>query len=140
MKWLVLTAVALMIGGGCVDEATDPATGAELYAIHCASCHGDGGRGDGPVAASLSTAPADLTRIAERPGGFDEARLMRVIDGRLAVATHGPRDMPVWGAVFSGDPVGEPLAGPRSVLPTRALVDYLETLQASPAAAPEGSR
>ncbi len=37
------------------------ARGMPLYAENCALCHGAGGRGDGPAAASLPTRPADLT-------------------------------------------------------------------------------
>jgi putative copper export protein/mono/diheme cytochrome c family protein len=35
--------------------------GAKLYAANCVACHGAGGRGDGPLAAGLPVAPADLT-------------------------------------------------------------------------------
>jgi len=35
--------------------------GAELYAPHCAACHGAGGRGDGELAAKLPQPPANLT-------------------------------------------------------------------------------
>ncbi len=34
--------------------------GAELFAAHCMQCHGSGGLGDGPLAASLPKPPADL--------------------------------------------------------------------------------
>jgi high-affinity iron transporter len=36
------------------------ASGAELYRANCAGCHGDLGRGDGPLAAGLDPAPANL--------------------------------------------------------------------------------
>ena len=35
--------------------------GAMLYPSNCAACHGAGGHGDGPLAASLPVPPADLT-------------------------------------------------------------------------------
>jgi mono/diheme cytochrome c family protein len=35
--------------------------GAELFAIHCASCHGKSGRGDGPAGRFFRTKPSDLT-------------------------------------------------------------------------------
>ena len=35
--------------------------GAELYATNCASCHGDGGMGDGPIGAALDPAPSPLS-------------------------------------------------------------------------------
>lgn len=39
------------------------ARGAELYAQHCESCHGESGRGDGPEAAELLDSPGDLTNL-----------------------------------------------------------------------------
>ena len=38
------------------------ARGGELYRANCTSCHGAGGRGDGPLAVTLSPPPADLAR------------------------------------------------------------------------------
>ena len=37
----------------------DATAGAQLYATYCASCHGPGGKGDGPVAATLEPRPAN---------------------------------------------------------------------------------
>lgn len=37
------------------------ASGQAIYAANCATCHGDGGRGDGPAAVGLEPPPADLT-------------------------------------------------------------------------------
>lgn len=124
-------AAALLAGlAACVDTRTDEATGQQLYLRYCASCHGTSGRGDGPLAASLSPAPADLTRLASRSGAkFDEAGVMMAIDGRHAVAQHGPRDMPVWGAVFAEKHVDEPFAMYGPTLDVRALTDYLRTIQ-----------
>lgn len=39
---------------------TTPDRGAELFATHCASCHGPEGRGDGPAAVGLDPPAADL--------------------------------------------------------------------------------
>ena len=35
--------------------------GSDLYAKHCASCHGDDGIGDGPKADELKSYPGDFT-------------------------------------------------------------------------------
>src|SRR5215470_1371638 len=45
--------------------------GRDLYREHCLGCHGAGGRGDGPVAASITPRPADLAgrRIADHTAG-----------------------------------------------------------------------
>jgi mono/diheme cytochrome c family protein len=59
---LVALASALWSGAGAV---TPPASreivaGRQLYATHCAVCHGDTGRGDGPSAAAFATKPSNL--------------------------------------------------------------------------------
>jgi high-affinity iron transporter len=50
--------------GVSLDElpvrAPDLALGAEVYRANCAGCHGDAGRGDGPLAAGLDPAPPNL--------------------------------------------------------------------------------
>ena len=42
-------------------QAVSVASGETLYRAHCATCHGPGGRGDGPGGAGLPKPPADLT-------------------------------------------------------------------------------
>jgi mono/diheme cytochrome c family protein len=81
----------------------DSIQGRALYAAYCTVCHGQDGKGGGPMAKSLKTAPLDLTRIATRHGGvFSMARIQRVISGEEPLAAgHGTREMPVWGPVFS---------------------------------------
>jgi mono/diheme cytochrome c family protein len=117
----------------CVDREERHVAGSDLYRQYCSACHGSDGKGNGPLSGSLKTPPADLTRIAVRNGGtFDEAALMSVIDGRSAVAAHGPREMPVWGARFEDELKGEPMHTYVGLLQTRSLVDYLRTLQAKP--------
>ena len=46
-------------------EAPSLARGGQIYRENCASCHGDLGRGDGPLAAGLEPKPADLADAAE---------------------------------------------------------------------------
>ena len=36
-------------------------SGQAVFAANCATCHGDGGRGDGPAATGLEPPPADVT-------------------------------------------------------------------------------
>ena len=113
-------------------ESAGSDTGLQLFAQYCASCHGALGKGDGPVARSLSPRPADLTTLAQRAGGeFDADAVMATIDGRREVVAHGPRDMPVWGIVFEAEhaAAGERHARVHSLLLTQVLTDYVETLQ-----------
>lgn len=42
-------------------NAVSVARGAALFSRHCISCHGAGGKGDGPLAARLPAKPVDLT-------------------------------------------------------------------------------
>lgn len=118
------------LGGACVESAPRAEEGATLYATYCASCHGVSGRGDGPVAMSLVTAPLDLTRIAQRSDGlFEGAKVLSAIDGRYEVAAHGSREMPVWGTVFREAHADDPFPIHRGMDDARALVDYLRTIQ-----------
>ncbi len=102
--------VAVVIGAAAASAEPSPAErGAHLYRVHCRSCHGESGRGDGALAAELATAPPDLTRLAEG-GQFDSEAIRRSIDGRMVVPGHARSDMPVWGLTFEvqGSGVGRP--------------------------------
>jgi mono/diheme cytochrome c family protein len=73
-------------------------SGADEYNRLCASCHGEDGRGDGPVAGVLKTPPTNLTLLAKNNGGhFPAMRVLEMIDGRTVADAHGTREMPVWG-------------------------------------------
>ena len=57
-------ALVLVVRSGAVAAPAsqrDVQEGKALFDRQCASCHGPGGRGDGPSAAGLATKPADLT-------------------------------------------------------------------------------
>jgi mono/diheme cytochrome c family protein len=75
--------------------------GADLFRAHCAPCHGENGKGHGPVAPALSVQVADLTTIAQRNGGkFPAERVRKIIAGDEVFAAHGSREMPIWGPIF----------------------------------------
>ena len=86
-----------------VGKAPSAVDGKAMFETYCTSCHGKEGKGDGPAAAALKKPPADLTRISARNNGaFPTEKIRRFIDGRENVASHGSRDMPVWGGLFIG--------------------------------------
>jgi len=65
----------------------DVATGKDLWAKHCKSCHGSKGLGDGPKSASLKTSSGD----------FSSAAFQAFTDGELFYRTNKGRDeMPAY--------------------------------------------
>ncbi len=67
------------------DAPIDPtraAAGQSVYEEHCRACHGARGRGDGPSAASLKQAPADLRAHAFH---HDEAYLAALVQQGFGV-------------------------------------------------------
>jgi hypothetical protein len=105
-------------------------SGAELYRVFCASCHGQKARGDGPMAETLKSAVPDLTRIAARNGGtFPAERVREVIDGQNLPRAHGAREMPVWGWDFYAINRADPARRERANEMIGRLVDYLASIQ-----------
>jgi mono/diheme cytochrome c family protein len=45
-------------------DSTSVAAGQALFSTNCAACHGQTGKGDGPVGVTLNPRPADLTQHA----------------------------------------------------------------------------
>ncbi len=123
--------ISAQSGEGDAEPEQDRAVlGALSYRIHCLNCHGSSGTGDGPMAELLKIAPADLSRLAEdNDGEFPGEQVYRAIDGREALASHGSREMPVWGIGFQemGRDSDQEETVRDKILD---LVAYLETVQA----------
>jgi mono/diheme cytochrome c family protein len=105
----------------------DYTSGPYLYRTFCATCHGAGGKGDGPLANLLLRRPPDLTTIAERRGGaFPRPEIFAEIDGRRPVPGHGSADMPIWGDVLRTTEGSD-----EAIIKKRidGLVLYLESIQ-----------
>ena len=127
-----LPVALLAVVGFCraaAHEAPDM-SGAELYRVFCASCHGPHARGDGPVAETLKSTVPDLTRIAARNGGtFPAQRVRDTIDGQNLPRVHGAREMPVWGWDFYAINRADPARRERVNELIGRLVDYLASIQ-----------
>jgi mono/diheme cytochrome c family protein len=106
--------------------------GGDAFARFCASCHGRGGKGDGPVAQALRYRPTDLTQLARRNDGvFPTARVRAVLLGyENPLIAHGDSEMPVWGVIFRQLDTSDTHAAIR----IENLVGYLEKLQERPSA------
>ena len=88
-------------------------TGRALFATHCATCHGESGRGDGASAASFATRPADLTDGRLMNGLPDEFLTMVITHGGPAQGL--APTMPPFDRTLSADQI-------------RAVVAFVRTL------------
>jgi mono/diheme cytochrome c family protein len=105
-------------------------SGEEIFLNYCSACHGESGRGDGPVARSLVTAVPDLTAIGRRYGEFPTMRIADTIDGRgPRIDAHGTRTMPVWGYEFWIEEGGDVVAQREMKQVIAKLVDYIRSIQ-----------
>lgn len=106
-----------------------------LYVENCVSCHGSTGQGDGPVATSLSTKPADLTKIAARRDGvWPMLEIMSILDG-YSRNTLPREDMPVFENFLDNEMVEFDTGNGVNMLVPAKLIDivnFLETLQDPP--------
>jgi mono/diheme cytochrome c family protein len=83
-------------------EKGDVAKGKGIYANMCASCHGPGGKGDGPAAAALNPKPKDLTDKAYMKSLKDQY-LSDIIAKGGAAAGKSPLMPPFGGALKEED-------------------------------------
>jgi mono/diheme cytochrome c family protein len=66
--------------------------GADLYSTLCASCHGDGGMGDGPAGANLDPVPAPVAHTSQMLG--DDLLFWRISEGGTMAPFNSA--MPAW--------------------------------------------
>jgi mono/diheme cytochrome c family protein len=124
---LVVTSAWAALASQGRAPRVDPNSGASLYRTYCASCHGAGGRGDGPAAVTLQVTLPDLSTIAERRGGiYPSAEIAQIIDGRKPLPGHIRNDMPLWGVIL-GNMEGRNEAAVKTRV--NALVTHLESIQ-----------
>lgn len=125
-------AVLIMLAALTAAPAAAETPGAQLFARHCAVCHGADGAGSGPMAGVMLIKPADLTQLAAAEGGvFPTARVIARIDGQQALVSHGS-PMPVYGPFFEGPKMTITLADGekvRTAAPIALLIQHLKTLQ-----------
>jgi len=72
------------------SESDSLERGASLYATNCASCHGDGGMGDGPAASALDPAPAPVAHSSQMMA--DDYLFWRISEGGTSLGS----SMPAW--------------------------------------------
>ena len=100
--------------------------GPDLFRAHCAACHGSNAKGSGPMASALKAKAPDLTVLAMNNGGqFPSARVRKTITGEDVLASHGSREMPIWGPIFHQIESDQDFGNVR----LQNLVKYLESIQ-----------
>jgi mono/diheme cytochrome c family protein len=129
---LVLAAGLAAIPATGTDQGEESPTygvaGSYTYRTYCATCHGEKGKGDGPLAENLRFHPPDLTQIAKRNGGeYPAKKVAKIVDGREPLDGHGGPDMPVWGDAFKNADTG--FEDEKVRLKIRSVVDYVGKLQ-----------
>jgi len=86
----------------------NPEAGKALYQQYCATCHGPGGKGDGPLSATLNPRPANHTDHVFMAGLSDE-HLYQVISKGGASVGKSPMMAP-WGGVINDQGIKDLIA------------------------------
>jgi mono/diheme cytochrome c family protein len=107
-KLFALAALAAFLAPGAALAAGDAAAGKTVFITNCASCHGETGKGDGPVGAALQPPPRDFSEgefkfdtNGDGTPGTDED-LKNVIE-KGAAAYGGSPLMAPWPTLSDGD-------------------------------------
>jgi len=125
-KSVSVTIACLLAGAVQADEI-----GKAEYMNACASCHGESGAGDGPLAELMTVAVPSLTGLsAANDGVFPMLKVIHTIDGRQGTRGHG-YPMPVWGSRFEAELEDMGPYGAEAVVRGRVLsiAYYLESIQ-----------
>lgn len=138
---LAVIAIALNPALGTAQQATnvkatpvvqsDPTSGKQMYSDYCAPCHGQDGKGNGPAAAAMKTAPANLALLAKNNGGkYPAAHVAAVLTFGDEKSAHGNKQMPVWGPLFESLDWSSGSKGVEAKQRINRLNSYVESLQA----------
>lgn len=120
-------AATVLAQGATPPGATAVERGRATFRQHCAVCHGDHGKGNGPAASALRPRPRDLSTLGRRQGGFSAAGVEATIKGTAPVTAHGSPTMQMWGAFFTADANGNQAEADRRIAD---VVAFIESIQA----------
>src|SRR5262249_13511006 len=81
-----LFALAIAVGAACSKPKAYaiPEESRAVFASRCATCHGAGGRGDGPAAANLTPRPRDYTDASWQKSVTDDQLRKIILEGGFA--------------------------------------------------------
>lgn len=102
-------------------------SGAQIFRRHCAACHGNDLKGNGPAPQPFKDRTPDLTTLAQRHDGkFPDAYVKDVLRNGVAISAHGPAEMPIWRSTFKES---EKLSSVQIDERITKLADYLKSMQ-----------
>jgi mono/diheme cytochrome c family protein len=137
---LAMVAVMLLPTTGTAQEPavkkspvmqSDPHSGKQMFTDYCAPCHGSDGKGNGPAAPAMKTAPTNLALLAKNNGGkYPAAHVAAVLSFGSESPAHGSKDMPVWGQLFQSLNWSSSTKQVEAQQRINSLNSYLESLQA----------
>ena len=131
MKNRFLGLAALLCAAALGAEAQEE-IGRNEYMVACAGCHGESGKGNGPLAGLLNIETPDLTTLASAKGGgeFPFQYTVWMVDGRNIIRAHGS-EMPIWGDRFQSSADQPARRNSRNGGKGRilSLVYYIESIQ-----------
>jgi mono/diheme cytochrome c family protein len=99
--------------------AGDAAKGKVIFTTNCASCHGENGKGDGPVGAALTPRPRDFTKGEFK---FDAAK-----DGKPGSDAALTNVIKNGAAAYGGSPLMAPWGGTLSDADIQNVIAYIRT-------------
>lgn len=100
MSRLGIVVAALSLCSGPVFAETTNDLGKIEFVNNCAACHGVDGKGNGSLGNLMQRSPPDLTMLAKNNKGvLPMNRMFEIMEGK-DVASHGTRDMPIWGKEY----------------------------------------
>lgn len=130
MKRFILICAVLAAPAAAAEP--DVTAGEGVFQTFCATCHGPGAKGDGPMTEVLTLAPTDLTQLAaSNDGVFPMFRVVRQIDGRDPLLAHGG-SMPLFGQLFEFPDAAIAAETGQPILTAQPIADvaaWLETVQ-----------
>ena len=88
--------------GKTIPSDVDGNAGAGVFKTDCATCHGEGGRGDGPASQTLEPPPANLVDLSKIAG--DDFLFWKINTGVEGTA------MPAWKGILTDQQIWQVIA------------------------------
>jgi mono/diheme cytochrome c family protein len=117
---MIGAALAALLLLPAMGLAADAAAGKTIFTTNCASCHGESGKGDGPVGKALQPPPRDFTKAEFK---FDTDG-----DGKTGTETDLENVISQGAAAFGGSPLMAPWPT-LSETDKQNVIAYIHTLK-----------